>query len=67
MFYVYDCYEKIVGNPSGYRTMRGASRLCNSRRVKGSLYDILWDTYEYAKAFDDKLTQVWSIKPKGEL
>ena len=26
MYFIYDCNGKIVGNPKGYATMRGASR-----------------------------------------
>ena len=32
MFFIRDCNEQIVGNPKGYRTMRGASSVYNNHR-----------------------------------
>jgi hypothetical protein len=33
-FYIRDCCGKIVGNPKGYRTMRGAMQQADSRKSK---------------------------------
>ena len=30
-FYIYDCRDRIVGNPKGYRTMRGAIQQQNKK------------------------------------
>ena len=32
MFFIRDCNENIVGNPNGYRTMRGACSVYNNHR-----------------------------------
>ena len=32
MFYIRDCNDNIVGNPNGYKTMRGAQAQTNIRK-----------------------------------
>ena len=68
MFYIRNCLGEIVGNPNGYRTMRGATRLCSSPKVKGSLYDELWETYQLSSMFDSTMCTVWSVnaRPQGD-
>lgn len=34
MFFIYNCFGGIVGNPKGYRTMRGAKAQADSVRTK---------------------------------
>lgn len=34
MFFIYDCYGNKVGNPKGYRTMRGAMAQADSVKTK---------------------------------
>jgi hypothetical protein len=34
MFLIYNCFDGIVGNPKGYRTMRGAKAQADSVRTK---------------------------------
>ena len=45
-YFIYDCNEKIVGNPKGYRTFRGAEREYNRRGSPA--YRAIWASY-YAK------------------
>jgi hypothetical protein len=42
-FFIYDCEGNIAGNPSGYRTMRGALQQAESRH--GKAYRHLWRTF----------------------
>jgi hypothetical protein len=51
MFFIRDCNDKIVGNPKGYATMRGA----DAQRAKptGPAYKAIWAAfYEREKAYD---------------
>lgn len=43
-FFIFDCEGNIVGNPKGYRTMKGAQRQQNSHNSK--VYRQLWGAYE---------------------
>lgn len=33
-FYIYDCNNELVGNPKGYRTIRGAQQQAYARNSK---------------------------------
>lgn len=44
MFYIKDCYGNIVGNPKGYKTMRGAKAQADS--VKTKIGKHLWAMHE---------------------
>ena len=46
MFYIRDCNNRIVGNPRGYRTIRGA--LAQQNRVGSPAFNAIWDAY-YAR------------------
>lgn len=41
-FYIFDCNEQIIGNTSGYRTIRGALKQSRSRKMQ----DVIWSTFE---------------------
>lgn len=45
-FFIRDCNDNIVGNPNGYRTIRGAHQQANGKYTKVS--NQLWATF-YAK------------------
>lgn len=59
MFYIYDCQNRIVGNPKGYRTMNGALR--EARKKKSKAYRQIW------QAFCDNWGQerVYCVNDKG--
>lgn len=38
MYYIYDCNNKIVGNPKGYKTMKAAQSALHNRKNK-----VYWD------------------------
>ena len=44
MFFIRDCNETIVGNPKGYRTMRGA--LIQQNKPGSPAYKAIWAAYE---------------------
>lgn len=46
MYFIRDCNDQIVGNPKGYRTLRGADQQAHSSKSK--VYGVLWTRY-YAK------------------
>jgi len=49
-FFIFDCNDEIVGNPRGYRTIRGAIQQQNK---KGSpAYQAIWQAF-YAKKHQD--------------
>jgi hypothetical protein len=43
MFYIRDCNEQIIGNPQGYKTMRGARAQISPRKPTGRA---IWAAYE---------------------
>lgn len=64
MFYIFDCNDNIVGNPKGYRTMRGAQAQTNNLRSK--IYRQLWAAFETQSARDPiGYIRVFSIRMKG--
>lgn len=54
MYFIYDCNDKIVGNPKGYRTFAGAERQQNYNRSPA--YAAIWDAFYKKYPLDDKLT-----------
>jgi hypothetical protein len=59
-FYIRDCHGRIVGNPKGYRTMRGATQRAES--WKSPVYKLLWSTYHASSPTNPNLELVYSIK-----
>lgn len=50
MFFIRDCNGKVVGNPRGYRTFRGATQ---QQDMRGSpAHRAIWDAF-YAKYTSD--------------
>lgn len=47
-FYIYDCTGKTVGNPKGYRTMRGA--LIQQNKIGSKAYNEIYETFREQKA-----------------
>lgn len=44
MYFIYDCNDRVVGNPDGYRTMRGANAQV---KIPGSpAYRAIWAAYD---------------------
>ena len=48
--YIFDCMGQIVGNPKGYRTMRGAMQQSEMRKSKA--YKEIMANYWKQKAID---------------
>lgn len=62
MFYLYDCQNRIVGNPKGYRTIIGAER---EARKKGSkAYQQIWSAF-YAHEHPTDRKRIWCVNDKG--
>lgn len=60
--FIFDCTGEIVGNPNGYRTMKGAIRQAH---IKGSkAYRAIWRAYNEAKRLDPDLTLINRIGHK---
>lgn len=60
-FFIRDCNGDIVGNPKGYRTMRGALREQNR---KGSpAFRAIWAAFERRKKSDPDSTLIASVYP----
>ena len=57
-FFIFDCHDKIVGNPKGYRTHKGASRQVNTRKLQNQI----WETFHSRQ--DKSRTRVWEIYSK---
>ena len=48
MFFIRDCNNNVVGNPSGYRTMRGALQQQNN--PKSAAYRAIWAAFDAREA-----------------
>lgn len=58
-FFIIDCEGRIVGNPQGYRTMRGAMR---QHDQKGSpAWRAIWGAYELRKAENPDWVKVSAV------
>lgn len=64
MFFIYDCNDNVIGNPKGYRTMRGAKQQVYSSRTK--IHRQIWDAYYAKKATGSDDRGVSSIRMKRE-
>jgi len=63
MFYIRDYDDRIVGNPKGYSSYRGASMAMNCRYKKYSkLRYYLWEVYDKAKEQGHTGSLIYSIK-----
>ena len=61
-YFIRDAFKCRVGNPKGYATIRGASRMCLPN-VRGSLYAELLDTCALARmAAGLDMATMWSIE-----
>lgn len=49
-YFIFDCNGRVVGNPKGYATFRGADQQQNQRG--SSAYNAIWKAYEEKKNFD---------------
>ena len=54
-YFIFDCEDRIVGNPKGYRTARGASRQANTRKLQN-----LIGARFYTRQTQDRV-RVWEI------
>jgi hypothetical protein len=63
-FYIFDCNNKMLGNPFGYKT-HGAAQAQTSRRG-GTVRSYIWHAFNKGKIADPNTTLVYSIKI-GEL
>jgi hypothetical protein len=63
-FYIFDCNNKMLGNPFGYKT-HGAAQAQTSRRG-GTVRSYIWHAFNKGKLADPDCTLVYSIKI-GEL
>ena len=50
-FFIFDCNDNIVGNPNGYRTIRGAIQ--QKERRGSPAYRAIWAAYENRANKDD--------------
>ena len=63
-FFIFDCTGAIVGNPAGYRTMRGA--MVQAEKPRGKAYKAIWEAYDKAKALNPEHNFIHAIKPLNE-
>ena len=58
-FYIRDCNGVVVGNPKGYRTMRGAMQQASSRY--SPVFRVLWRTYYDNETKNPNLDLIYSV------
>ena len=63
MFYIRDCNEQIVGNPNGYRTMRGASSVYNN--PKTAAYKAIQDAFHAREDYYEKTCMPLPLRRRG--
>ena len=63
-FFIFDCNDRIVGNPKGYRTIRGAVRQQN---LAGSpAYRAIWAAYDERKKQNPMHSFVSAVRAMGD-
>lgn len=62
-FFIFDCNGNIVGNPKGYRTMRGAMQQHDRRGSPA--WRAIWAAYEARKIQDPENRLISSVHPLG--
>lgn len=55
-FYILDCKDNIIGNPKGYRTMRGVFQ---AMREGSKTLSLAYDRLELVRKSDLKETLIW--------
>lgn len=55
-YFIRDCEGRIIGNPKGYDTYKGASRQANHGKANRQAWNA------YAVRFDPKKCTVWAIR-----
>lgn len=63
MFYIFDCEHKIIGNPKGYKTHKGAERQCENSGSK--IKAQIWNKFYTPKNVGTGKTRVYSIMNEG--
>ena len=58
-FFILDCNEKIVGNPLGYATIRGAIR--EEKRKGSPAYRAIWAAFDTARAANPEHRKISKI------
>ena len=59
VFHIFDFDGQLIGNPKGYRTMKGASRWANTRKMQA----LIWARFDNRP--DKSKTLVWQILQLG--
>lgn len=62
MFYIFDCNGRVVGNPRGYRTIRGATR--EQDRRGSPAWRAIWDAFYARKEKDPDHRNISEIREK---
>ena len=63
MFYIFDCDNRIVGNPKGYKTHRGAQTQCNLDKSKlTKTMALLWDRFHEKAQLTGEKSRIYSIR-----
>jgi len=62
-FFIFDCNGRVVGNPKGYRTIRGAIR---EKERKGSpAWRAIWAAHDERKNTDPANRKICRISQRG--
>jgi hypothetical protein len=59
-YYIFDCNDKMLGNPNGYKTYATASAQTN--RKDATVYIGIWRAFRLAKQQNPNFNLVCSIK-----
>lgn len=59
-YYIFDCLEKMIGNPFGYKTHSAAS--AQTSRKDCTIYIHIWRTYRATRAINPKHNLICMIK-----
>ena len=68
MYFIYDCFNNVVGNPNGYPTFKGANRQANMRTSKA--FKAIWVNFHIQNEVLDAAGEpqygrrIYSIKVK---
>lgn len=63
-YFILDCFGNIVGNPKGYRTIKGANREQNRRGSKA--FNAIWPAFYEARKANPEHKLIARIEARGD-
>lgn len=61
MFFIFDCNDNLVGNAKGYKSVKSAQKIINTK--SGKVFNLIWKRFYDKQMIDPKHQKIYSIRP----